>query len=48
MTPASQTGVLRKAIDVTGIVQGVGFRPFIYRLAGECNLAASSPIHRRA
>ena len=38
MTPASQTGVLRKAIDVTGIVQGVGFRPFIYRLANECNL----------
>jgi len=39
MTPASPTGVLRKAIDVTGIVQGVGFRPFIYRLASECNLA---------
>ena len=39
MTPASPTGVLRKAIDVTGIVQGVGFRPFIYRLANECNLA---------
>jgi hydrogenase maturation protein HypF len=28
----------RKAIDVTGIVQGVGFRPFVYRLANECNL----------
>jgi len=39
MTPASQTGVLRKAIDVTGLVQGVGFRPFVYRLANECNLA---------
>jgi hydrogenase maturation protein HypF len=28
----------RKAIDVTGIVQGVGFRPFVYRLAQECHL----------
>jgi len=39
MTPASPTGVIRKAIDVAGIVQGVGFRPFVYRLANECNLA---------
>ena len=39
MTPAFPTGVVRKAIDVTGIVQGVGFRPFVYRLANECNLA---------
>jgi hydrogenase maturation protein HypF len=39
MTPASPTVVVRKAIDVTGIVQGVGFRPFVYRLANECNLA---------
>lgn len=38
MTDASRTGVLRKAIDIAGIVQGVGFRPFIYRLAGQCNL----------
>jgi len=29
---------VRKAIDVTGIVQGVGFRPFVYRLAHDCNL----------
>jgi len=30
--------ITRKAIDITGIVQGVGFRPFIYRLAQQCNL----------
>src|ERR1039458_7424580 len=30
---------MRKAIEVAGIVQGVGFRPFIYRLAAENNLA---------
>lgn len=30
--------VVRKVIDVTGIVQGVGFRPFVYRLAQECHL----------
>jgi hydrogenase maturation protein HypF len=29
---------LRKAIEVSGIVQGVGFRPFIYRLANQCAL----------
>ena len=25
-------------IDISGIVQGVGFRPFIYRLANKFNL----------
>jgi len=30
--------VLRKAIEITGIVQGVGFRPYVYRLAGEHQL----------
>ena len=30
--------MVRKAIDVTGIVQGVGFRPFVYRLAQDCAL----------
>ena len=29
---------MRKAIEIAGIVQGVGFRPFIYRLATENNL----------
>ncbi|MGB7844339.1 MAG: carbamoyltransferase HypF [Candidatus Acidiferrum sp.] len=38
MAEASKMGVVRKAIDVTGIVQGVGFRPFVYRLAHECQL----------
>jgi hydrogenase maturation protein HypF len=30
--------IVRKAIEIAGIVQGVGFRPFIYRLAIENNL----------
>ena len=30
---------VRRAIEITGIVQGVGFRPYIYRLAVESNLA---------
>jgi hydrogenase maturation protein HypF len=30
---------VRKAIDVTGIVQGVGFRPYVYRLAFARHLA---------
>ncbi len=29
----------RRRIRITGIVQGVGFRPFVYRLAKSCNLA---------
>jgi len=29
---------LRAEITATGIVQGVGFRPFIYRVASECSL----------
>jgi hydrogenase maturation protein HypF len=31
--------LVRKAIEVSGIVQGVGFRPYVFRLAGEQNLA---------
>ncbi len=38
MAEISQFAVLRKAIDITGIVQGVGFRPFVYRLAKACTL----------
>ena len=30
---------VRKAIEVTGIVQGVGFRPYVFRLASERRLA---------
>ena len=30
---------VRKAIEIAGMVQGVGFRPYIYRLAVESNLA---------
>jgi hydrogenase maturation protein HypF len=31
----------RRRIEVSGIVQGVGFRPFIYRLARECSLVGT-------
>lgn len=32
-------GLVRRRLEVQGLVQGVGFRPFVYRLARECRLA---------
>ena len=39
MTEESQPGRKRREVVVSGVVQGVGFRPFIYRLAIEEGLA---------
>ncbi len=36
--PAEAGSFVAERIDVTGIVQGVGFRPFVYRLAQEIGL----------
>ncbi len=39
MQESSTTGTVRRRIRVRGIVQGVGFRPFVYNLAHELGLA---------
>ena len=41
MTVKISNSVLRTKITVLGTVQGVGFRPFVYRLAGELNLVGT-------
>lgn len=39
MTVTTPNAVRRKRISIRGIVQGVGFRPFVYRLARELHVA---------
>ncbi len=36
---SASVGARRARIRVTGVVQGVGFRPYVYRLAGELGLS---------
>jgi len=38
MSMANNSGLARKKVRVSGVVQGVGFRPFVYRLAQQYNL----------
>jgi hydrogenase maturation protein HypF len=34
----AEKAVLRRQVRIRGVVQGVGFRPFVYRLANEEHL----------
>ena len=38
VAPVAKSGLARRAIRVRGAVQGVGFRPFVWRLAHELRL----------
>ncbi len=40
-TDSGATGVVRVLISITGVVQGVGFRPFIYQKASSLGLCGS-------
>src|SRR5579864_7578978 len=37
--PAAERGSMRLCLTIRGAVQGVGFRPFVFRLASEMGLA---------
>jgi hydrogenase maturation protein HypF len=39
VTTAAPDGIVRRRFEVRGIVQGVGFRPFVHRLARKLSLA---------
>ena len=41
MTLDPQNAAIRRRIQITGVVQGVGFRPYVYRLAKEGELSGS-------
>ena len=39
MDNREEIGINRLRLTVSGVVQGVGFRPFVYRLADKCSLS---------